>query len=282
MPGLNQSGEVVTIPPYILPQLHRRAPGSVVVNWPVVFQCGGVGFVTVQRRCRLTHLFPAGATPRRPAEPLPAQSPPPPARRDPIGAATDGAAGTEWILRRCRSGVLVRTPSKMHATPARVRTQTVLPAREERCIRGVSEDYSLSLGSGWTGWRSGEAALLSATDESNTQAPQVNSLQQVITRHSSFLSSAPHTRSPHTRSAAEAGGAGDGTVVGEGAGCVGEGAGWRRAKLCLLLAGRSSHGSQRHSAGARRPLRCRRHRPSPQVRPLPRSPHPRIALCPCL
>ena len=60
--------------------------------------------MTVQRRCRLTYLFPAGATPRRPAEPLPAQSPPPPARRDSIGAATDGAAGTEWILRRCRSG----------------------------------------------------------------------------------------------------------------------------------------------------------------------------------
>ena len=113
---------------------------------------------------------------------------------------------------------------------------------------------------------------LSATDESKTQAPQVNSLQQVITRHSSFLSSAPHTRSPHTRSAAEARGGRDGTVVGEGAGCVGEGAGWRRAKLCLLLAGRSSHGSRRHSAGARRPLRCRRHSPSPQLRPPPRSP----------
>ena len=56
---------------------------------------------------------------------------------------------------------------------------------------------------------------LSATDESKTQAPQVNSLQQVITRHSSFLSSAPHTRSPHTRSAAEARGGRDGTVVGE-------------------------------------------------------------------
>ena len=103
MPGLNQSGEVITIPPYILPASSAGA-WECVVNWPVVFQCGGVGFVTVQRRCRLTYLFPAGATPRRPAEQLPAQSPPPPARRDPIGAATDGAAGAEWILRRCRSG----------------------------------------------------------------------------------------------------------------------------------------------------------------------------------
>ena len=96
MPGLNQSGEVITIPPYILPASSAGA-WECVVNWPVVFQCGGVGFVTVQRRCRLTYLFPAGATQRRPAEPLPAQSPPPPARRDPIGAATDGAAGTEYI-----------------------------------------------------------------------------------------------------------------------------------------------------------------------------------------
>ena len=103
MPGLNQSGEVITIPPYILPASSAGA-WECVVNWPVVFQCGGVGFVTVQRRCRLTYLFPAGATPRRPAEPLPARSPPPPARRDPIDAATDGAAGTECILRRCRSG----------------------------------------------------------------------------------------------------------------------------------------------------------------------------------
>ena len=56
----------------------------------------------------LTYLFPAGATPRRPAEPLPARSPPPPARRDPIGAATDGAAGTEYIP-SLPVGVLVRT-----------------------------------------------------------------------------------------------------------------------------------------------------------------------------
>ena len=96
MPGLNQSGEVLTIPPYILPA-SSAILWECVVNWPVVFQCGGVGFVTVQRRCRLTYLFPAGATPRRPAEQLPARSPPPPARRDPIDAATDGAAGTEEI-----------------------------------------------------------------------------------------------------------------------------------------------------------------------------------------
>ena len=66
MPGLNQSGEVITIPPYILPASSAGA-WECVVNWPVVFQCGGVGFVTVHRRCRLTYLFPAGATPRRPA-----------------------------------------------------------------------------------------------------------------------------------------------------------------------------------------------------------------------
>ena len=107
MPGINQSGEVVTIPPYILPASSAGA-WECVVNWPVVFQCGGVGFVTVQRRCRLTYLFPAGATQRRPAEPLPAQSPPPPARRDPIGAAADGAAGTEEIP-SSPVGVLVGT-----------------------------------------------------------------------------------------------------------------------------------------------------------------------------
>ena len=107
MPGLNQSGEVLTIPPYILPA-SSAGVWECVVNWPVVFQCGGVGFVTVQRRCRLTYLFPAGATPRRPAEQLPARSPPPPARRDPIGAATDGAAGTEYIP-SSPVGVLVRT-----------------------------------------------------------------------------------------------------------------------------------------------------------------------------
>ena len=73
MPGLNQSGEVLTIPPYILPA--SPAGGwECVVNWPVVFQCGEVGFVTVQRRCRLTYLFPAGATPRLAAEPAIARS----------------------------------------------------------------------------------------------------------------------------------------------------------------------------------------------------------------
>ena len=200
----------MTIPPYILP----ASPAGVwecVVNWPVVFQCGEVGFVTVQRRCRLTYLFPAGATPRRPAEQLPARSPPPPAQRDPIDAATDGAAGTEWILRRCRSGVLVRTPCCMphlHAFEPRRYCQ-----RAKKGVPRIILSRSAAFGP------AGEAVKrqqLSATDESKTQAPQVNSLQQVITRHSSFLSSAPHTRSPHTRSAAEARGGRDGTVVGEG------------------------------------------------------------------
>ena len=98
MPGLNQSGEVVTIPPYILPASSAGPWECVVSTGRLSFSVdGGVGFVTVQRRCRLAYLFPAGATPRRPAEPLPARSPPPPARRDPISAATDGAAGTEEI-----------------------------------------------------------------------------------------------------------------------------------------------------------------------------------------
>ena len=123
--------------------------------------------VTVQRRCRFTYLFPAGATPRRPAEPLPAQSPPPPAlgrRRDAIrstpppagpparsafsvvpgrGVGPDiGGATTallQWPETRCGAGVRAAPPCvarRRAAAPRRRVTPSprITTYRAQHCV----------------------------------------------------------------------------------------------------------------------------------------------------
>jgi len=177
-------------------------------------------------------------------------------------------------------GVLVRTPCKLHATPARVRTQTVLPPREER---SAPRDYSCRARQRLV---VAKRQQLTATDESKKQAPQVKRpLQPVNTRHSSFLPLLGAAHSSHTRSAAER------RVTGETAlYCV------RRRRMCVrrhrMASGKTLPPSRRTASAwlpttqcrrARRPLRCRRHSPPATPDRLPTlAAHPRMALCPCL